>query len=137
MVSLRHETPVASCAGPGCGEPLSRPATGRPARYCCDACRSRAHRLRQRGSDVPVVAEVDFGSATSRGRLAEQAWMVRLRRGERDVIVAIGLRRHAADRLAEQITDLLTDRLKRQLLTASARETIIVVDRLSRVRGGP
>jgi len=83
------------------------------------------------------VAEVDFGSATSRGRLAEQAWMVRLRRGERDVIVAIGLRRHAADRLAEQITDLLTDRLKRQLLTASARETIIVVDRLSRVRGGP
>jgi hypothetical protein len=35
--------------------------------------------------------------------------MVRLRRGQRSVIVAIGLRRSAADRLAEQITDLLTD----------------------------
>jgi len=33
--------------------------------------------------------------------------MVRLRRGERDVIVAIGLRRRAADRLAGQITELL------------------------------
>jgi len=33
--------------------------------------------------------------------------MVRLRRGERSVIVAIGLRRPAADRLAAQIADLL------------------------------
>ncbi|MBA3304730.1 MAG: hypothetical protein H0U25_02225 [Thermoleophilaceae bacterium] len=57
-----------------------------------------------------VLAEVDFGSASSHGRLAEQSWMVRLRRGEDWVIVAIGLRRHAADRLVEQITDLLADR---------------------------
>lgn len=35
--------------------------------------------------------------------------MVRLRRGERSVIVAIGLRRPRADRLAEQITALLSD----------------------------
>ena len=33
--------------------------------------------------------------------------MVRLRRGNRSVIVAIGLRHHAAERLAEQIADLL------------------------------
>ena len=33
--------------------------------------------------------------------------MVRMRRGERSVIVAIGLPRHGADRLAEQFTDLL------------------------------
>jgi len=33
--------------------------------------------------------------------------MVQMRRGERCVIVAIGLPRHGADRLAEQITDLL------------------------------
>ncbi len=110
MVSLRHETPMPICAGPGCGQPVPRPATGRPGRFCCDACRSRAHRQRQREHDVPVVAEADFGSASSRGRLAEQSWMVRLRRGEDWVIVAIGLRRHAADRLVEQITDLLADR---------------------------
>jgi len=54
-----------------------------------------------------VVVEVDFGSASSRGRPAERSWMVRMRRGERSVIVAIGLPRHGADRLAEQITDLL------------------------------
>lgn len=58
---------------------------------------------------MPIVVEVDFGSASSRDRLAEQSWMVRIRRGERSVIVAIGLRRHGADHLAEQITDLLTN----------------------------
>ena len=109
MVSLRHESPPPTCAGPGCSEPVPPPATGRPGRYCGDACRSRAHRQRQREHDVPVVAEVDFGSASSRGRPVEERWMVRLRRGERDVIVAIGLRRHGADRLVEQITDLLAD----------------------------
>lgn len=56
---------------------------------------------------MPVVVEVDFGSSSSRGRLAERSWMVRMCRGERSVIVAIGLPRHAADRLAEQITDLI------------------------------
>ncbi len=58
---------------------------------------------------MPVAVEVDFGSASSRGRLAEQSWMVRLRRGDKDVIVAIGLRRHGADSLAGQIADLLSD----------------------------
>jgi hypothetical protein len=33
--------------------------------------------------------------------------MVRLRRGQRSVIVTIGLTRAAADRLAAQLTDLL------------------------------
>lgn len=54
-----------------------------------------------------------MGSASSRGRPPERAWMVRLRRGQRSVIVAIGLRRPAADRLAAQIADLLTDTTQR------------------------
>lgn len=56
---------------------------------------------------MPVVVEVDFGSASSRGRSPERAWMVRMRRGQESVIVAIGLPRHGADRLARAITDLL------------------------------
>ncbi len=48
-----------------------------------------------------------MGSATSRGRPPERAWMVRLRKGQRSVIVAVGLRRPAADRLAEQLVDLV------------------------------
>jgi hypothetical protein len=42
-------------------------------------------------------------------RPPERSWLVRIRRADRYVTIAIGLRRHAADRLAEQLTDLLTD----------------------------
>ncbi len=75
--------------------------------FCSAACRVRAHRTRQRDAYEPVSVEVDMGSATSRGRPSERAWMVRLRRGQRSVIVAVGLRRPAAERLAGQIADLL------------------------------
>ena len=106
-VSLRNETPEAPrCAAADCGQPLTQTATGRPARYCSPACRARAHRHRQLG---PAVAETMRGSASSRGRHPDTTWLVQLRRGDRAVIVAIGLRRSAADRLVEQLNDLLTD----------------------------
>ena len=54
-----------------------------------------------------ISIEVDVGSASSRGRTPDQAWLVRLRNADRTVIIAIGLRRHAADRLALQIDNLL------------------------------
>jgi len=50
-----------------------------------------------------------MGSASSRGRPADRGWLVQVRRGERNVIVAIGMRRRDADRLAEQLNDLLAD----------------------------
>jgi hypothetical protein len=50
-----------------------------------------------------------MGSASSRGRHPDRAWLVRLRRGDHSVVVAIGLRRLDADRLVEQINDLLAD----------------------------
>lgn len=86
---------------------VARSATGRPAVFCSAACRVRAHRARQRDAAEPVSVEVDMGSATSRGRPPERAWLIRLRRGRRSVIVATGLRRPAAERLADQIADLL------------------------------
>lgn len=95
------------CAAPGCTEPVARAPTGRPAVFCSTACRVRAHRARQRNAAEPVDVEVDMGSATSRSRPPERAWMVRLRRGQRSVIVAVGLRRPAAERLAGQIAELL------------------------------
>ncbi len=95
------------CAAPGCTAPVVRAATGRPAVFCSDACRVRTHRARRRDAAEPVSVEVDMGSATSRGRRLERAWMVRLRRGQRSVIVAVGLRHAAAERLAGQIADLL------------------------------
>jgi len=55
----------------------------------------------------PLTVEVDTGSASSRGRPPDRAWMVRLRRADRSVIVAIGLNRTAADSLAERIAELI------------------------------
>lgn len=108
-VSSRHETPSTqpSCAAPLCTNTIIAGPTGRPARFCSDICRTRAHRDTRRKADTPVSVEVDMGSASSRGRPPERAWLVRLRRADQTVIVAIGLRRSAPDRLAEQISDLL------------------------------
>ncbi len=96
--------PPETCAAPGCSELVAQHATGRPARYCSTACRVRAHRQR---NAAPVTVEVDMGSASSRGRPPERSWLVRLRRSDRSVIVAIGLRHQAAERLAAQVTELL------------------------------
>ncbi len=93
-----------TCAAPGCTETVAEQPTGRPARYCSPACRVRAHRHR---NATPVTVEIDTGSASSRGRPPERHWLVRLRRADQTVIIAIGLRRPAAERLAHQITELL------------------------------
>ena len=58
---------------------------------------------------APVTVEIDTGSASSRGRPPGQAWLIRLRRGDRSVITTIGLSRSGAEHLAEQISDLLTE----------------------------
>lgn len=61
----------------------------------------------QRATEAPSTVEVGYGSASSSGRAAGTAWLVRFRRGDKAVIVAIGQTRAGADRLAEQLTDLL------------------------------
>ncbi len=49
-----------------------------------------------------------MGSASSRGRHPDHGWLVRLRRGDQAVIIAIGHTQANADRLAAQINNLLT-----------------------------
>src|SRR5581483_3674117 len=41
-------TPGRRCANPACDRLVSQAATGRPARYCCPACRQAGHRVRLR-----------------------------------------------------------------------------------------
>lgn len=60
-------------------------------------------------STQPLTVEIDTGSASSRGRPPDQAWMVRLRRADRSVIVAAGLSRTAAEHLADHIADIVHD----------------------------
>lgn len=55
----------------------------------------------------PLVVEADVGSTSSKGRAPGQAWLVRIRRGDQAVIVAIGLSRSCAERLAEKIAALM------------------------------
>ena len=106
-VSSPHETPAGlTCAAESCANPLPGPGPGRPARFCSEACRARAYRQRRRQRGT-VVAEVDLGSTSSKGRTQGRVWLVPLRRGNESVIIAIGLSRMRADALAERITSLL------------------------------
>jgi hypothetical protein len=107
IVSSRHETPATPiCAADGCANPLPAPGPGRPARFCSEACRARVYRLRQRRRGT-IVAEVDMGSTSSKGRTQGRVWLVRLRRDNERVIVAVGLSRNRAEALAERLTTLL------------------------------
>lgn len=54
-----------------------------------------------------VIVEVDMGSASSWGRTPARSWLVRLRRADRCVVVAIGLSQAAAEHLAVSIRGLL------------------------------
>jgi hypothetical protein len=106
-VTSPNETITAPrCAGPGCTNPIPSRPTGRPARFCSPACRARSHR-HDHSETAPVTVEIDRGSASSRGRPPERSWLIRLRRGDRQVVVAVGLPHHGAQSLAEQIRELL------------------------------
>jgi hypothetical protein len=99
----RHET---RCAAPGCTAILVRGRRGRPPVYCSPACRAAAHRKRRPAAE-PLTVEVDHGSTSAKQRPTGRVWLVRLRRGERAVIIATGLGRPSADHLAHQIHQLL------------------------------
>jgi len=106
-VRLRNETELpVTCAATGCNQTIRTAGTGRPPRFCSTTCRVRDHRHRHATGTISV--EVDMGSATSRGRSPERAWLVRIRRGDSYVIINTGLHRPTANRLAQQINDLLT-----------------------------
>lgn len=107
-VSFPNETPDSGrCARPGCDQPLVRNPIGRPRLYCSTACRTEAYRAANPDQAAPLHVEVDVGSTSSRGRPAGQVWLVRLRRGSRCAVVAIGLGRPSAETLAAQIRDVI------------------------------
>ena len=54
-----------------------------------------------------VTVEVDHGSASSWDRPAVTAYLVRVRKGERSLVIAIGLSRSNASSLAERLRQLL------------------------------
>lgn len=103
-ISSRTEN---SCARPGCPNPAPRNPRGRPRLYCTPACRAAAHRYDHPDTRQPLHVEVDHGSSSSRGRPTGHIWLVRLRRGDRQAIIAVGLGRPSAEHLARQIREVV------------------------------
>jgi hypothetical protein len=103
-IASRQET---RCARPGCPNPVLRNPRGRPRIYCTPACRTAAHRAPHPDGREPLQVEVDHGSSSSRGRPAGHVWLVRLRRGDLHVILAVGLGRPSAEHLARQIREVI------------------------------
>jgi hypothetical protein len=56
---------------------------------------------------APVTVEVGHGSACSWDRPAAMSFLVRVRKGERALVIAIGLSRTSATSLAERLSELL------------------------------
>ena len=108
VVSSPAETPASGpCARPDCPNPVVRNPRGRPRLYCNPACRTQSYRDTHPDAREPVHVEIDHGSTSSRGRPAGQVWLIRLRRGHQQVIIATGLGRPSADHLATQISNLI------------------------------
>ena len=55
----------------------------------------------------PVSLPNETPGTSSRGRPAGHVWLVRLRRGPQQAIVAVGLGKPSADYLAAQIRDVI------------------------------
>ena len=57
----------------------------------------------------PLIVEIDIGSASTRGRPPDHHWMIRIRRGDKSVIVNVGLTKIAAEHLADHIAEIIHD----------------------------
>lgn len=98
------------CAARGCRELLpAQSGRGRRRIYCSPSCRrislARSSALR---------VEVDHDGDAEHGRPTGRVWLVRLRRGNAEVVVATELGRPSADHLAGQITQLIGRRQRAQ-----------------------
>lgn len=94
-------TPPMTCVATGCANLVPRsPRAGRPAVYCSPECR-------QKPRQPKIVVEIDHPDASPDGRGVQRVWAVRLRRGQRVVVIAEALGWPSATALAGQLDDLL------------------------------
>ena len=98
------------CAARGCREPLpAQSGRGRRRIYCSPRCRSISL-----ARSAALRVEVDHDSDADSGRPTGRVWLVRLRRGNAEVVVATELGRPSADHLAGQIAELIGGRQRAQ-----------------------
>jgi hypothetical protein len=89
------------CQAPACANPVPRNPRGRPALYCCAQCRPSSRNARG------VVVEIEHPQTCTDGRAPERVWTVRLRRGNRSVVIADALGWPSANALATDLSNLL------------------------------
>ena len=65
---------VVRCANPGCGLPIQRQATGRPAQYCGPTCRQAARRKRVRAEAAAQFRDANTARAVTKPRSGTPAW---------------------------------------------------------------
>jgi hypothetical protein len=101
-----------TCAAPGCDEPVVRRdgQTGRPRIYCSPTCRPSG-KSRPDGYRISIEATQDEDAKD--GPDPGRSWVVRLRRGQRTVIVGQDLGRFAATALTGELRQLLHPRTPR------------------------
>lgn len=98
------------CAARGCREPLpAQSGRGRRRIYCSPRCRRIT--LARSGA---LMVEVDHDSDQGNARPTGRVWLVRMRRGNAEVVVATELGRPSADHLAGQIAQLIGGRQRAQ-----------------------
>lgn len=96
-----------TCAAPECTNSVPRTnRPGRPALYCSIDCRPTHSRAAVRRAGV--VVEIDHPDISPDGRPVERVWTVRLRRGQRVVVIADALGWPTANALARELSDLLS-----------------------------
>ena len=100
---------AARYARPGCGEPLERQATGRPARYCSGKCRQAAHRARARAA-AAAAAAAEFRDPPAVTKPAEGILGTTPHRG---ASVAAELQRRLSRPMADQLRSNRQDFLRR------------------------
>jgi hypothetical protein len=93
----------ATCARPGCPNPVPRNTTGRPAIYCSPTCRPSWRRPSRRR----ITIDIDHPNTSPDGRPTERVWTVTLRRGLHTVVIADNLGWPSARALAQQLEHVL------------------------------
>ena len=100
---------LGTCASPLCDNDVGRRPgeRGRPRIYCSPTCRPSRKAVRQL---VVEMDQVDHDDDDGAGR----SWVVRLRRGQRTVVVGQDLGRFSARALCEELAALLQPRARQK-----------------------
>ena len=87
------------CGNPGCGRPVERQPTGRPAEYCGPTCRQAARRKRVRAEAAAQFRDANAARPVTKPRSGTPAWDAVRNTDVRQSNRQVAVRRAAAELL--------------------------------------